>query len=322
MAYEIGSASGFSDLRTKLITFLTTNPELVSLGQQWSVAWTGSGRVAEHWHEDIVLSGPGLAGTDQVYVGLRSLPQPNSDRYNLALRGVVGVNPAALTYDQHVNVSGSTTMCCADFEMPYWFIANGRRFIVVIKVSTVYQSMYGGLMLPYAPPNIYPYPLVVGGCTVNETARWSDTGNGMHHFPDPGTDGAVKLFQYDNSWKSVINWVGSYRRYSEYSIAPWNPGYPDGYEGTSYSAFDSYRNTFISKIQTDSDGCYPLTPATIQKSSDPTALLGTLQGVYHVPGFNLSAETILNQNGVQFLCIPDVYREGNDFYAAYALDED
>ena len=41
--------------------------------------------------------------------------------------------------------------------MPYWFIANGRRFIVIVRVSSVYQSAYAGFILPYHLPNTF-YP--------------------------------------------------------------------------------------------------------------------------------------------------------------------
>jgi len=323
LAYEIDTAADYADLRTRLVAFLTTNADLVAANQQWSVAWTGSGRSAAFGAEDIVLAGSGLSGDDQIFVGLRSYPQPSADRYNYCLRGLVGLNPSANNYDEHVNVSTSATLCCGNFPMPYWFIANGRRFIVVVKVSTVYQVAYGGFVLPYAPPNIYPYPLAVGGCTASETARWSDTGNVMSHFADPGPDGGLNLMQFDNSWRTFVNWTTTatdYRRASDYSVAPWHPGLArrDG----SAVDHEGYRTQFINKIQTDLDGCYPLVPATLLKNTQPFAMLGVLQGVYHVPGFNLSAETILNQGGVQYLCIPNVYREGNDFYAAYALDED
>lgn len=321
MAYEIGSATDFADLRSKLITFLTTHPDLVSSGQNWSVAWEGSGRAAEFGAEDIVLAGPGTAGLDQVFVGMRSVPNANNDTYNYWFRGVVGINPNASTYIEHTNVSESVAMLCGNFEMPYWFVANGRRFVVVVKISTTYQMVYGGLFLAYAPPNLYSYPLAVGG-TYGGTAspRWSATGTDYSFFPDPGTSSSLKVFNFDNIWVNFQNWSsGSSRDATSYTVAPWNPGVDaHGLDGSGVS----YRASFFAKQQPAFGGRYVLTPATLCRRAVSPAILGSLQGVFHVPGFNLSAETILNYDGVQYLCVPNVYREGNEYYCAIALDGD
>jgi len=320
MAHEIGTASGFVDLGNKLVNFLTTNADLVAAGQQWSVVWTGSGRMPTY-PEDIVLRGPGLAGSDDIYVGFRRIPLPGNDRYNWAFRGIVGLNQAALTYEQHTNVSDFVCMHFGDYEMPYWFIANGRRFIVIVRVSSTYQVGYGGFILPYAPPNIWSYPLVVGGTTTDSDLRWSDVSQAMHHFVDPGTGANLKAFRYDNLWDQAQNWSGTYRDQSAFTVSPWNPSHcPLGLDGNSSTR--EYRRGFFQKIQRTLDNRYVLTPATLVQETPAPAQLGVLEGVFHVPGFNLSAETILDYDGVQYLCIPDINRLGNDFFAAYALNGD
>lgn len=210
----------------------------------------------------------------------------------------------------------------SDYEMPYWFIANGRRFIVIVRVSTTYQVGYGGLILPYAPPNIWSYPLAVGGTTTNPALRWSDVSAEMHHFPDPGTGGNLKLFRYDNAWASAQNWGSTYRNSSTLTVSPWNPAHCTlDLDGNRSSPLE-YRRGFFQKIQRTLDGRYVLTPATLVQSSPAPAQLGVLEGVYHVPGFNLSAETILDYDDIQYICIPDINRLGNDFFAAYALNGD
>ena len=67
MAVEIGTASSAADLYDKLISFLTTNADLVTAGQEWAIAWDSP--AAYENQTDIVLRGPGLSGQDQVYVG-------------------------------------------------------------------------------------------------------------------------------------------------------------------------------------------------------------------------------------------------------------
>jgi len=322
MAYEIGTATDYADLYDRFVSFLTTNSDLVADGQEWEIAWTGSGRMPA-MPEDVVLKGSGMAGSDEIFVGLRRIPLPASDRYAWELLGVVGLNPAANTYDEHTNTSSGVTMHFGDFAMPYWFIANGRRFIIIVRVSTTYQVGYGGFIMPYAPPNIWSYPLAVGGTAADSSLRWSDVTNAMMHFADPGTSANLKIFRYDNTWANVQNWSTSGRREEQNcTVAPWNPGSCPKFqldENVS-SSMSSYRKTFFQKIQTTFDGKYVLTPATICQRSPANAQLGVLEGVYHVPGFNMSAETILEYDGIEYLCIPNINRLGNDFFAAYALN--
>jgi hypothetical protein len=326
MSFESGTATNFQDLRDKLVTFLTTDSDLVAAGQEWEVVWTGSGRMPTA-QEDIVLRGPGLAGADQVLVGLRSDPQPTGDRYNYGIRGVVGVNSSATNWDQHTNASDPVYFYCGNVAMPYWFIANGRRFIIVVRISSTYQTAYGGLFLPYAPPNLYPYPLAVGGCAAVNNGRYSDTGDQFHFFCDPGTAGNLKVLRYDNVWVAFQNWTTSdtpnRRNANQRTVAPWNPGW-----GTTHYALDnvtqavSYRQNFLNKMQPAIGGDYALTPVSLVHYVDPKAILGVLQGVYHIPGFSISAESIITQDSKDYLCIPDIYREGNESYCAIELNGD
>jgi len=324
VAYETGTAADYADLRAKLIAFLTTNADLVAANQQWQVAWTGSGRMPDA-EEDIVLKGPGLAVTEEILIALRSDPQPVGDRYNYGFRGIVGVNPVASNWDEHTNASDPVYLCCGDFEMPYWFIANGRRFIVIARVSATYQLAYAGLFLAYAPPNVYPYPMVVGGCTSVSTSRWSDTGDAIHFFCDPGIDANLKVFRYDNVWIGFQNWTESngWRDGDTRVVGPWNPGWTTkNMPLDTFTNNRSYRLNFFNKMQPAYGGDYPLTPASLIHHAEPKSILGVLQGVYHIPGFNLSAETIITQGTTEYLCIPDVYREANESFCAIELNGD
>src|SRR5690606_11245567 len=100
-------------------------------------------------------------------------------------------------------------------------------------------------------------------------------------------------------WGQAQNWGSTYRNSSEFTVSPWNPSHCTlGLDGSSSTL--EYRRGFFQKIQCTLDGRYVLTPATLVQSSPAPAQLGVLEGVYHVPGFNLSAETILDYDDIQY----------------------
>ena len=49
-----------------------------------------------------------------------------------------------------------------EWSIPYWFLADGRRVIIVAKITTVYEHAYLGFLDAYATPGEWTYPLVVG----------------------------------------------------------------------------------------------------------------------------------------------------------------
>ena len=60
-------------------------------------------------------------------------------------------------------------------SMNYWFVANGRRFIIVVKVEQYYLSMYCGFMLSIWDLDLEnTYPMYIGGSHNNNYARIGD----------------------------------------------------------------------------------------------------------------------------------------------------
>lgn len=165
MAFTSGVATDYLDLLNRLKQFVTQ--DMLPANERWSVLHWKPGPPAE-----LVLQGPGLAGTDQINVGIRSVA--GADYGNWELRGYVAWNPA-LPFDSQYKQSKAYYAMLMQSAMPYWIVANGRRIVMVAKTSTYYEMMYLGLFLPYATPAQYPYPLLIAG-SYNQSVRYSETG--------------------------------------------------------------------------------------------------------------------------------------------------
>jgi hypothetical protein len=149
MAWTSGTASDYLDLLTRLKAFVTE--QMLPANERWQVMRWVPGPPAE-----LVLKGVGLAGTDEIYVAIQT--ETSSDYGNWKLRGYVTYNPG-VAFDAQYNSSQTFYALLTLSAMPYWFVANGRRIVVVVKTGTYYECVHLGLFLPYATPAQYPYPL-------------------------------------------------------------------------------------------------------------------------------------------------------------------
>lgn len=311
MAVEIGTASSFTDLYAKLRDFLTTNAALVAAGQAWTVL-SGPATGALTFTDELLLQGPGAGGTDEILVGLHPSVSVPGDYYNLGIAGYSSYNPGIPLVDQ-VNRLAPRYLHLWDGSMPYWFIANGRRFIVVVRVTTVYQPAYAGFPLAYHLPTTWAYPLFIGACSSNPTWRYSEVDGAHSAFFHPGSSdsnptlGTVSaaLRLPDGQWNWLANryasGAGAEFDNSINNIAPWSHvlGYDDLRDGLD----DQYK---------------PL-PAEIAITQPYAATLGALEGVWYVPGFGTASENTITVDAVTYLIVQNIYRTANNEYAAIAL---
>lgn len=219
MAWTSGTASDYLDLLTRLKAFVTE--QMLPANERWQVMRWVPGPPAE-----LVLKGVGLAGTDEIYVAIQT--ETSSDYGNWKLRGYVTYNPG-VAFDAQYNSSQTFYALLTLSAMPYWFVANGRRIVVVVKTGTYYECVHLGLFLPYATPAQYPYPLVVGG-SYNGSTRWSNAYTYRNHLP----------------------------RTAGYSGAYWSP------TGTWNSSPYFWPGTWGSNQREAPDGSYPLLPFVMQ----------------------------------------------------------
>jgi hypothetical protein len=265
---------------------------------------------------ETILRGPGLADDDDIYVGIRTRQSVPSDYYNWTIGGYTGFD-AGLTFTTQPGYFAGTwpQVYLTNNAIKYWFVANGRRFVVVAKVSTVYEMCYMGLILPYLPSTILPYPLLIAGCGITSALRWSDTSNGHNHgimYPmSPETSVESALLNatsctrfYDGGWKGLQTMYGS------------------SFTATSARALWPYSTPSVytvGNLATNIDGSYTLFPIIPHQVSPTGEAYGELDGCYQVSGYNNAVENIVTVDGYDHLVVQNVYRTTRSSYWALRL---
>lgn len=241
-------------------------------------------------NHELILKGPGLTGTEEIFIGLRTYHDTGADYYNLlggVFTGYVGGN----SFDAQ---PGAALVGCPahNNRIDYWMTLNGQRLALALKVGTpVYEHLYLGKFLPYARPSQYPYPVVAGGMLAGAAAtRFSET---THDFYLRGNHARGQL-------RTAGGWINMH-------CYPW---------GNAYITGTSASSTNLQARDTNSQ--YPLLPVELHDNS--ANLYGTLDGIYHVSGFNNAVENTLTIGGEDFVVMQSVSRTGHADYYAMRLD--
>jgi len=331
MAYETATASSSSDFYDRLITFLTTDSDLVANSQNWAVVWRPDSNSTGENGTDIVLRGPGLSAADQVYIGFRLVEDLLNDSAWIEMVGMTGIITSALNYDQHVNVTtngGVRMHLRGNNPMDYWFVANGRRFVVVAQVSTIYETLYGGLFLPYGEPTQYTYPLFIGGASGNSSGsgeiedwRSTATAHSLFHRPQINTSPSGPYGPSAYMLNPAGEWMTcgiTDNENHDCGMTPWE-FHDDGddwrIEKASTTGQKGYADHHARIIQAFG-GDFPLAPIGICRRGPNRQFYGVLEGVYHAPGRGNSAENVVLANNLDHVCFPNVFRTDiQEFFA-------
>ncbi len=95
-------------------------------------------------------------------MGVRPFERADADYYDWELCGFDGfVSTSHLRLQPGFH--GKLYLPLWQATIPYWFVADGRRAIVIAKINTNYEMAYLGLLDPYFSPEQWPYPLALGG---------------------------------------------------------------------------------------------------------------------------------------------------------------
>lgn len=283
---------------------------LSSLGIEWgfnasSPLYVGNGTAADFAavmaDTECYLRGPGASESDEIFISLQTISSVSSDKFNVIVRGATGWLEEAIPIDQPGISSSSRAVLLWEDPITYWIQATGRHFIVIAKVSTVYESMYAGLGLPYGLPTEFPYMLVIGTSASNSTLRFSDTTGDHSSFWKPaqlnnGVAGSTSLVMRDTA--------GTWRDFSNFHADPAGWVYP-----TNSTNMFTERPT--------ADGSYALTPFVLYVES--LATYGELADVYHVSGFGNASENIITIEAQDYLVVQSAHRTGSSDYAAIKL---
>lgn len=333
MTWETGTATDHVDLLNKIRDFLTTNATLVADGENWTQELGNTGVLTNN--DAITLRGPGLGGTDNIYCGLDIVENPNGDTYNLRLWGHSGFDSDLDPRTQPLS-SPDVYLLTWDQAMTYWIIANGRRWIIVIKTATTYSIGYSGFFLPYASPSEYPFPMMVAGMSRNNN-RWSSTDSRDRFIASPGFK-TLWVYFPDNVWRHISNYEADNGSVSFGTDAD-SQGYMfptrsfDDYDSVVRADYeDSYVDFESPDIETITDragpcfdGSYLLRDLVIVSAAWTTnqgaynSVMGVVEGVFWVPGRANSAENIINKDGTDYLVVQNLGRTGFRDYAAVRL---
>lgn len=335
MAFQSGTAANSIDLWDKLIAFLTTNPELVAAQEAWQVVKT----YTENAQPRVVLKGPGASATDSIYVGLARTDTADTDTKNIRIRGMTGYLPDSTSWNTHINMSPEVRIWLDGSPMKYWFVASGRRFIVVVNMSTVYQMAYAGFFLPYANPLAYPYPMFIGGSSNNYSGSsatpvtsWRTQSNLHAIFPYGPYNTYGDANTYTNAWmlSPTGEWlnVAGVDTTARINIAPRmvNQGDADGtnrwklYNNYAYSGDRYGWDDIRSRITQNYGGGFALLPFTLIQSAPGIQNFGVLDGLYAAPGVGNASENIIEIDSIDHLVVQNVYRTTTKDYCALRLE--
>jgi len=317
MVWITGTAIGFTDLWTKFRGHLLNDPGLVAANEQWTETWVSG--------DQAILTGPGFGGTTPVRVGISRLADPTAQRYEWAIGAVDSVTAGATDYAGHVNPSPQPRILLHDDTMPYWLAVNGHRFVLVVKVSTVYELAYGGCFLPYATPAEYPLPVFVGGCAQpgSTPSIWTDTTDGHRAFTRAFSGIPAYVRRPDGMWDGVLSdvvtgaswalWPSVGGSYVWQTVSFHDYAYSVGYGWGMREVMERMQSPFGTTEAV-------LTPYQIISSTSPhTGILGTLDGVVSVSAPTLTAEDQVVVGGRTYRVFPNVYRQGRA--ELWALEE-
>lgn len=307
MATTTGTATDYNDLLAQVVAYVT-GP---TLGTQ---AWTALRNVTG----EAILRGPGLTGTDQIFVGMKAFSDVGADYYNWVLSAFTGFD-AGLAFEAQPGAhhtgwgagQSGPILTLQAASMRYWLSANGRWIALVVQVGTVYVSAILGLALtPYASPGQWPYPMVLGAnqawpgavtLAANTSLRWSYAGAENRNWFGPGSGVArssqLRVRLGDGSWWGF------------------GPTYAAG-QGALYPQANG-----AADMRPNLDGTYQRLPLILsrQAATGEIDVLGQFDQVNWVTGHANAAENTLTEGLDTWLVVPNVFRSTKVDYAAFKL---
>lgn len=265
-----------------------------------------------------IWEAPGNDGDSAILCGAHLFERQDADYFNMEVASFDGFLATSLWRNQ-AGFHGNLYVPMWDASIPYWFVADGRRAIVVAKLNTQYEVAYFGLLDCYFSPEQWPYPVALGGSLAlgdtvpawnDDDWRWSNADNEHRAFPLSGPpNGSVADVGYrqmrvrglDGTWLGFDGTVG----------------------GTHYSSFAN-RNViwpYISGLElldANLDGSYTRFPLMLNAETPNT--IGQPIGVACVTGQGLTSETLMRDGQIDWMALHNIFRTDRDEFYAVALD--
>lgn len=278
------------------------------------------------------LRGQG-SGSDQIFINLDTDYRPAGDWFNWRIFAATGF--LAADTEDYLGMPGANPklvgISLRDSSIPYWFMANGRRFIMIAKVDTTFHALHGGFILPYATPAQFPYPVMIGGSNAYETfagdtandlsMRWSSDDDTLRNFYDPGGNTAgVSNTSPASCWLRFVDgtWHSFKNRYTSTVTDANSSSGRNIWPGSPHAGAKLITDNMVTAI----DGSYVLFPFIIHVHGDNPSpnIIGEIQGVEFVTGFSAASEDTITVGGDTYLMIPNVFRTDKGRWAAFKLE--
>ena len=315
MAFTTGTATDYHDLLLKLKNWLSG-----SAG--WTIdLWTPppSGILSQA----VLIAHPAGGGTNRrPYCMFRTFGNSAAPYYTIECR-VASNYESAKSFINQLEVSPAVYLSSSNASMKYWFYANSRRVIIVTKIGTSYVSAYLGMYLAYALPSEQERPFYVGANTSDVTMQATSNSYLNNFIADPGQNCAYVLNK-GLSWRNVNNRVASAASdlaayggsLSECCIwpkknAPTAMGSTTGmgsFVGNAFAAMRPNANGEMPLIQ-----CHIVDPL---ENANYGSVLGALDGVFAVGGFNKVAEQLLTVGSQEFRVFQNGIRSSLNHFMA------
>ena len=175
---------------------------------------------------EYIWQAPGNSNQDQIIVGAKTFSDVGAGYYNWRLLGATGFD-SGLAFTAQPGSCTRPVLPLWSGSIPYWFFADGRRVIIVAKITTVYEHAYLGFLDAYATPGEWAYPLVVGGSmswmaepgATSANWKYSYVGNEHHAYWSPTPSSwyinyndynlcQIRLRKPDGSWVGFTTSAG------------------------------------------------------------------------------------------------------------------
>jgi hypothetical protein len=278
--------------------------------------------------DQYIWTAPGNDGASAIIVGIKRFFDVGADYDNLKLGGFTGYESASTFDDQPGQMTNtaptfSPVLPLWNSSIPYWFIADGRRVIVIAKITTQFESMYLGYLDQYASESQFPYPLVVGGSMAwtsaepaTGSANWRFSYSGREHsaFPLPSWAngffvtyyaGQLRLRRPDGVWVGFL--IDNY--------------FTTNTGGGVWPYSNANGTQYMTDLRDNLDGSYPTFPIVLTEDLNGVQnVYGELNGVRATTGHNNAAENTILDGRDLWLVVQNITRTTKHDYFCVRLD--
>lgn len=281
----------------------------------------GPGTSRDHCFGAYLWRAPGNDGVSAIYCGVHVFERADVDYFDWEICGFDGYSSANPGFYEQPGSHRKAFLPLWNGSIPYWFIVDGRRAIIIAKVNAQYEMAIMGFGEPYFTPAQLPYPMVIGAPLAlgdslplwnDALFRWSNAANSHRmptHSDSAGTASPVPATRYQLRLRNVD---GSYA------------GYEATVNDSPASTPDSTRNLILpyrcglSNLDPNIDGTYDEWPVMLNNAAPDTPV--QLPGIVCVTGQGIGPETLLRKGSIDWLVLPNITRTDRDDFLAVALD--